>query len=106
MVKYPGRGGGMLKVPQRPILARGRVRYVGEEIAMVVATSAAAAQDAAEKIDIEFRELPPVVDGAEALAAGAPLLHEEIAGNLAFDYEYGTRPPRRPRSPAPRMSRA
>jgi len=89
MVKYPGRGGGMLKVPQRPILARGRVRYVGEEIAMVVATSAAAAQDAAEKIDIEFRELPPVVDGAEALGSGAPLLHEEIAGNLAFDYEYG-----------------
>src|SRR5689334_18955110 len=67
MVKYPGRGGGMLKVPERPILARGRVRYVGEEVALVVATSAAAAQDAAEKIDIDWRELPAVVDGAEAL---------------------------------------
>ena len=89
MVKYPGRGGSQIRVPERPILARGRVRYVGEEIALVVATSAAEAQDAAEKIDIEFRELPPVVDGAEALAPGAPLLHESIPGNLAFDYEYG-----------------
>ena len=49
MVKYPGRGGGLLKVPERPILARGRVRYVGQEVALVVATSAAAAQDAARR---------------------------------------------------------
>ncbi len=89
MVKYPGRGGGMLKVPERPILARGRVRYVGEEVALVVATSPAAAQDAAEKIEIDWRELPVVVDGAEALQDGAPQLHASIAGNLAFDYEYG-----------------
>ena len=89
MVKYPGRGGGMLKVPERPILARGRVRYVGEEVALVVATSAAAAQDAAERIDVDWRELPAVVDGADALGPGAPRLHEGIADNLAFDYEYG-----------------
>jgi len=90
MVKAPGRGGVALKVPERPILARGKVRYVGEEVALVVAESAAAAQDAAERIEIEYRELPAVVHGPQALAPGAPLLHESVPGNLAFDYEYGS----------------
>ena len=88
-VKYPGRGGLHLKVPQRPILARDHVRYVGEEIALVVAASPAAAQDAAEAIGIEYQDLPVVVDAAQALRAGAPLLHETMPGNLAFDYDYG-----------------
>jgi len=83
MVKYP------IKVPHRDILARGRVRYVGQEIALVVATSPAAAQDAAEKIEIEFNELPPVVDAAEALKPGAPQLHDDVPGNLAATFEYG-----------------
>jgi carbon-monoxide dehydrogenase large subunit len=83
MVRYP------IKVPHRDILARGRVRYVGQEIALVVAISPAAAQDAAEKIEIEFNELPPVVDGAAALKPGAPQLHEDVPGNLAATYEYG-----------------
>src|SRR6185436_3043948 len=82
-VKYP------IKVPQRDILARGRVRYVGQEIALVVASSQAAAQDAAEKIEIEFEELPAVVDAARALEPGAPQLHADVPGNLAATYEYG-----------------
>src|SRR5436189_6253412 len=89
MVRFPGRAGAMLKVPHRDILARGRVRYVGQEIALVVATSAPAAQDAAERLDIEYRELPAVVGAEEALQPGAPLLHDDIPGNLCFDYEYG-----------------
>ena len=88
-VKYPGRGGVHLKVPERPTLALGRVRYVGQEVALVVAASPAAAQDAAEAIEIDYEELPVVVDGAQALEEGAPLLHESVPGNLAFDYEYG-----------------
>jgi len=88
-VKYPGRGGVHLKVPERPVLARERVRYVGQEVALVVASSAAAAQDSAEAIEVEYEDLPVVVDGAEALKEGAPLLHENVPGNLAFDYEYG-----------------
>jgi carbon-monoxide dehydrogenase large subunit len=83
MVKYP------IKVPHRDILARRRVRYVGQEIALVVATSAAAAQDAAEKIEIDFNELPAVVDGTEALKPDAPQLHDDVPGNLAATYEYG-----------------
>src|SRR5688572_13641877 len=45
--KFPGKGGMMLKVPHRDVLAHGRVRFVGQEVALVVAQSAAAAHDAA-----------------------------------------------------------
>jgi len=89
MVRYPGRGGSQIKVPHRDVLARKRVRYVGQEVALVVATSAAAAQDAAEAIEIEYRGLPAVVDARAALEPGAPQLHDDLPGNLSFDYVYG-----------------
>ncbi len=89
LVRYPGRGGAALKIPHRDILARGRVRYVGQEVALVVADSPQKAQDLVEEIEVEYRELPVVVDAEEALQPGAPLLHDAIPGNLAFDYEYG-----------------
>src|SRR5438270_1488408 len=88
-VKYPGRGGVHLKVPERPTLAVDCVRHVGQEVALVVANSPAVAQDAVEAIEIDYDELPVVVDGAQALKEGAPLLHQSVPGNLAFDYEYG-----------------
>jgi len=89
MVTYPGKGGAMIKVPHRDVIARTRVRYVGQEVALVVATSPAAAQDAAEAIEVEYRELPAVVDAEAALEPCAPQLHDDIPGNLSFDYEYG-----------------
>jgi aerobic carbon-monoxide dehydrogenase large subunit len=89
LVKYPGKGGMALKVPHRDVLANGRVRFVGQEVALVVAESAHAAQDAAERIEVEYRELPVVVDAEAALAPAAPQLHADAPGNLAFDYEYG-----------------
>jgi carbon-monoxide dehydrogenase large subunit len=89
MVTYPGKGGAMIKVPHRDVLARKRVRYVGQEVALVVATSPAAAQDAAEAIEVEYRDLPAVVDAEAALEPGAPQLHDDVPGNLSFDYEYG-----------------
>ncbi|HEV7476949.1 MAG TPA: xanthine dehydrogenase family protein molybdopterin-binding subunit, partial [Burkholderiales bacterium] len=88
MLKIPGRGEA-LKVPHRPTLAQGRVRFVGETVALVVADSPQAAQDAAEMIEVEYQDLPAVVSEKEALQAGAPLLHDAILGNLAFDYDYG-----------------
>jgi carbon-monoxide dehydrogenase large subunit len=89
LARYPGRGGATIKVPHRDGLANGRVRFVGQEIALVVAETALAAQDAAEKIEVEYRDLPAVVDAAEALAPGAEQLYPQIPGNLCFDYEYG-----------------
>src|SRR5207302_599619 len=46
-------------------------------------------QDAAEKIEVEYRDLPVVTDAEAALAPGAEQLYAEIPGNLCFDYEYG-----------------
>ncbi|HKU47705.1 MAG TPA: xanthine dehydrogenase family protein molybdopterin-binding subunit [Burkholderiales bacterium] len=89
MVRYPGKGGAAIKVPHREVIARQRVRYVGQEVALVVAESPAAAQDAAEAIEIEYRDLPAVVDARAALEPGAPQLHDDLPGNLSFDYVYG-----------------
>jgi len=84
-----GRGGADQKATPRYSLARGKVRYVGEPVALVVAESAAEAQDAAEAITVDYRELPAVVTAADALASGAPQLHDEVPGNLVLDYSGG-----------------
>jgi carbon-monoxide dehydrogenase large subunit len=87
--KFPGKDGMMLKVPHRDVLATGRVRFVGQEVALVVAETAAAAQDASEAIEVEYRDLPLVTGAEEALAPGAPQLHADIPGNLCYEFEYG-----------------
>ena len=84
-----GRGGAEQKLTPRYSLARTRVRYVGEPVALVVAQSAALAQDAAEAITVNYHELPAAVTAQEALAAGAPQLHAEVPGNLVLDYTGG-----------------
>ena len=89
IVSYPGRGGKHIIKPPRPMLAARRVRHVGDAVAMVVADTPLAAQDAAELVEIEYRDLPAVVSAEDALAPGAPQLHEEAPGNLSFDYEAG-----------------
>jgi len=84
-----GRGGTDQLVPPRYSLTAGRVRYVGEPIALVVAESAARAQDAAEAIAIEYRELPAVVTAQQAIAPGAPQLHQAAPGNMVLDFVGG-----------------
>src|SRR6267143_234503 len=84
-----GRGGAEQLPTVRPALAQGRVRYVGEPVALVVAESTAGAQDAAETGAGEYRELPAVIDARVALARGAPLLHENVPGNLLLDFAGG-----------------
>ena len=83
------RRGGTLLVPHYPALAQGRVRFVGQPVVLVVAGSAAAAQDAAELLDIAYEELPSVTDVRAALKPGAPQLHENVPGNLGVDYGIG-----------------
>ena len=82
----PGRGGAKLVMPLRPALADERVMHVGQAVALVVATTQAAAQDAAEKIAIDYEELAPVVEAAAAVKPGAIQLWPEAAGNLALDW--------------------
>jgi carbon-monoxide dehydrogenase large subunit len=90
-VPYDGVGGQKQKKPFWPALAQGKVHYVGQPVALVVADSAALAQDATEEIAVEYRDLPAVVGFDAAVKAGAPQLHADIAGNLAFEYESGDR---------------
>ncbi|MCA3281053.1 MAG: xanthine dehydrogenase family protein molybdopterin-binding subunit, partial [Roseomonas sp.] len=78
-------------VPPRPVLANDRVRHLGEAVALIIATSAAAARDAAEAIEISYETLPAVIDGASALAVDAPQIWPEAAGNEAFRFLRGDR---------------
>jgi carbon-monoxide dehydrogenase large subunit len=77
---------GMERFLQRP-LASGKVRYVGEPVAVVVATSRYLAEDALELIDVEYEPLPPLAHPLSALAADAPLLHDDAGTNLAAEFE-------------------
>ncbi len=67
--------------------ATDRVRYVGEPVAVVVATSRHLAEDAAELVELEYEALEPVVEVHDAIARAAPLLHDEAGTNVATDRE-------------------
>jgi len=84
-----GRGGMELINPGRPALAQGRVRFAGDAVALVVAESAVAAQDAAELLEIEYSDLPAVVRARDAVMRGAPLVHDSVPANIVLDYESG-----------------
>jgi carbon-monoxide dehydrogenase large subunit len=76
-------------VPPRYALARGRVRHVGDPVALVVAESRDLARDAAERIAIEYRPLEAVVDALAALQPGAPAIWDEAPGNLCYRFQKG-----------------
>ena len=88
---FKGVNGSSVRDPFRSALAHGRVRFVGEPVVLVVAETEEIAQDAAELIEIEYEDLPVVVDAGDALAKEAVLLHDSLPDNLAFEYEYGDR---------------
>jgi carbon-monoxide dehydrogenase large subunit len=66
----------------QPVLAMDRVRFVGEAIAAVVAPSEAQAEDAADAVEVDIKPADAVIDAGAALADGAPLVHDEAAGNV------------------------
>ncbi len=73
----------------RPMLATGKVRFVGDIVAIVIAESIAQAQDAAEMVNADYEPLPVVTNATEALADGAPLLFEEHGSNMIFETAIG-----------------
>ncbi len=77
--------------PLRPVLCTDRVRHVGDNVAFVVAETLAQAKDAAELVSVEYESLPVVAETESAAASGQPLVHDDVAGNLSFDWEYGER---------------
>lgn len=83
------RDGRALIAPSHYALAVDRVRHVGDAVAFVVADSLAAAQDAAEAVDVAYEALPAATEMADALSPGAPRLWDDIPGNLCLDWEAG-----------------
>ena len=75
--------------PAHPALQADRVRYVGDQIAVVIAETQAQARAAAELVNVDYEVLPGVVDARAGLAPGALQLHAEAKGNLCFDWELG-----------------
>jgi carbon-monoxide dehydrogenase large subunit len=81
------RHGKAMLEPKHPVLAHGKVRHVGDPIALVVAETAERARDAAEAVAVDIDELEPVLDMKKAVAGG-PLVHDELGSNLCYDWGF------------------
>ena len=73
----------------RPVFARGKVRHVGDTVAVVIAETRYQALDAAEAVEVDYTALPALIDAAKALDPDAPILHEEFGTNLVHQVEQG-----------------
>src|SRR5471032_2261509 len=89
LLVFPRPDGKPMSVPPRRLLAHEIVRFAGEPVAAVVATSRVAAQTASEAIAIEYQVLPSVVDPVEATKPGAPVVWPEAPGNIVAAMSYG-----------------
>jgi carbon-monoxide dehydrogenase large subunit len=78
-----------LKKPDRRPLAVGKVRYIGDTVAVVLAENLYAAIDARDQVEVDYEPLPAVSDPEAAIAPGAPLLYEELGTNIAFHVPSG-----------------
>ena len=78
---FPG-----IKVPHHPVLATGKVRFVGEPVAAVAATDAYIAQDALDLIEVDYEPLDAINSAEAAFADDAPVIHEDWDDNMAFTW--------------------
>ncbi|HEY0301921.1 MAG TPA: xanthine dehydrogenase family protein molybdopterin-binding subunit [Rhizomicrobium sp.] len=81
--------GSPMKMGLHPALALDRVRHVGDQLAIVVAETQAAATAGAEAVAVDYEILPAVLAPQDAQAPGAPQLHDEAPGNLIYDWHLG-----------------
>ena len=77
--------------PQQPLLARDKVRHVGEALAVIVAENRYAAEDAAELVELDLDPLPAVLDPEAALGAGAAVVHDRFGTNVIGRFTIGKR---------------
>jgi carbon-monoxide dehydrogenase large subunit len=89
MIPIQNRDNSAMVKTERPALANGLVRHVGDPVAAIVAETYAQARDAADLVDIDYDTLPAIVDTAGATAKGAPQVWPEVKSNLAFDWSFG-----------------
>jgi carbon-monoxide dehydrogenase large subunit len=78
-----------MKAGPHPALAQGKVRYVGDHVAVVIAETMAQAKDAAEAIIVDYEVLPAIADTARAQLKGAPQVHEVAPDNTIFEWHLG-----------------
>ena len=83
------RDGSPMTEPKHPVLAEGKVRHVGDPVALIVADSLEQAIEAADLIEVSYEELAAVVNMPNAIDGSPALVHEEAANNLCFDWELG-----------------
>src|SRR5262245_37950412 len=89
VASFPGRDGKPMFPAAMPALAAERVRYVGEPLARVIAETAYQAQDAADKIEIQYEQLVAAPNVERAIAKDAPAIWPQAPGNIALDWEFG-----------------
>ena len=89
-----------IKNPAHHPLCKDKARYVGDPVAVVVADSRANAKDAAELVEVDWDPHPAVTNIKEALADGAPIVHEEFGTNNAGDWVFSRDSPVAPRNPS------
>src|SRR5580692_11456392 len=89
VVPFNNRDGSPMKKPLREALAKGKVRYVGDPVAYVVAETVLQAKDAAEAVSVDIDALPAVTSAEDAAQAGAPQLYDDVPGNVSLDYHFG-----------------
>ncbi|HZW74653.1 MAG TPA: molybdopterin cofactor-binding domain-containing protein, partial [Caldimonas sp.] len=82
--------GSPMKEPAHPVLAQGKVRHVGDQVALVVAETLLQAKDAAELVVVDYEELAPVIDVEQADKAGVAV-HDEVPDNVCFDWGHGNK---------------
>jgi carbon-monoxide dehydrogenase large subunit len=88
-MQMKSRDGTPLHKPARPSLVLDKVRFVGDPVACVIAETAAQAKDAAEAVLVDIDALPAVTTAREAAAPGAPILYDDVPGNVALDFHFG-----------------
>jgi len=81
--------GSPMAEPPHPVLATGKVRHVGDPVAVVIAASKQEAKNAAELLVVDYDDMPGVASVRDAIAPGAPLVHDEVPGNVCFDWHIG-----------------
>ena len=81
--------GSPMKAGAHPALAQGKVRYVGDHVAVVIAETLAQARDAAEKVNVEYDVLPAAVDVGTTQNAGQPQIHAEAPNNTVYQWHLG-----------------
>lgn len=89
VIAFQNRDGSPMTTPLRHALASGKVRFVGDPVAVVIAETAHQARDAAEAVELDIDPLPAVTSVGDAIRPDAPLLYDDAPGNVVLDYHFG-----------------